>query len=102
MYILVDGKPVPEPDMEKWGLWMRDDANRRVAWDDVGDRSVSTVFLGTNHAFCGGPPILFETMVREADGNFDDQWRYCTLEEAKAGHSRVMDMLRAKLSTQRS
>lgn len=46
---------------------------------------ISTVFLGFDHGFGQGLPILFETMIF---GGPYDQWqrRYCTWDEAEAGH----------------
>lgn len=37
--------------------------SRVVAQTQVGDRFVSTVLLGIDHAFMGGPPILWESMI---------------------------------------
>ena len=46
---------------------------------------VSTVFLGLDHAFDGGTPLLFETMI--FGGEHDEyQERYATWDEAEAGH----------------
>lgn len=56
------------------------------------DVRVSTIFLGTNHAFFGGTPILFETMI--FGGEHDEyQERYATWEEAEAGHQRAIDLV---------
>lgn len=81
-YILVDRKPVPEPDTIKWAQWFENFDNRRLY--------VSTVFLGLDHNWEGeGRPILFETMVfRNKSGEEAD--RYCTWEEAEAGHERMV------------
>src|SRR5690606_31539414 len=56
------GRPVPEPDLLAWGRWM-EGADRTVARDEVNGILVSTVFLGLDHAFFGGPPLLWETMA---------------------------------------
>lgn len=62
---------------------------RRVASTDLGDISVSTVFLGFDHNWGDGPPILFETMVFGGDhGGYE--WRYSTWDEAVDGHNRVV------------
>ena len=52
---------------------------------------VSTVFLGLNHQWGNGPPLIFETMV------FPSEWwsdyyqdRYSTEAEALAGHRRAV------------
>lgn len=63
---------------------------RRVAIDRVGDVTVSTVFLQHDHNWSSSNrPVLFETMV--FGGPLDEeQWRYCTWEEAEAGHAEVL------------
>jgi hypothetical protein len=56
---------------------------------------VSTVFLGLNHNFGNGPPMLFETMI--FGGRFDqEQWRYSTWEEAEKGHQAALDYIARK------
>ena len=69
LYILdASGEPVPEPDLIKWGHWFEDPRHRIVARDQLGPLTVSTVFLGVDHNFLpDGPPILWETMVFDAD-----------------------------------
>lgn len=91
-YILVGGVPVPEPDLMKWGEWMRSRQNRRIDETTLdGGVRVSTVFLGLDHAFGGGTPILFETMIF---GGANDGWqdRYETIEEARKGHRKAVEL----------
>lgn len=59
---------------------------------------VSTVWLGIDHSFGDGPPIIFETMVfrTNADGKVEsfsdlDSDRYSTEAEALAGHARMVE-----------
>lgn len=61
-------------------------------------RVVSTVWLGLNHRFEDGPPLIFETMVFPQQNNWgeEDMERYSTLEEAKEGHERMVDKWRGK------
>lgn len=68
---------------------------RRVAQTDIGESHISTVFLSHNHAFDGGTPILFETLVFNGplDGEMD---RYCTWEEAEQGHRNMVDRVQAE------
>lgn len=57
---------------------------------------VSTVWLGYNHQFQpGGRPIIFETMVFTSRDRLNDLYceRYSTLEEAQAGHERIVARL---------
>jgi hypothetical protein len=81
----------------KWGRWM-EDGNRQVALDSVGGGAyVSTVFLGLDHSFGDGPPLLYETMI--FGGRHDGyQERYATREEALEGHRRALFMAKESLS----
>ena len=91
-YIL-DGKtPVECDDLIKWAKWF-ETAKRHVAQDDIGGVSVSTVFLGIDHAWGSGRPVLFETMI--FGGPLDQkQERYSTWEEAEAGHAEMVALVR--------
>lgn len=84
-YILEGKTPKPVDDMLEWGQWF-ETADRRVAftkmWLGV---EVSTVFLGINHQFGCGAPILFETMIFGGDHD-EYQERYYTWEESEVGH----------------
>ena len=88
LYVLKDGLPIPEDDSLAWSLWF-ETADRRVALTKMGDVEVSTVFLGIDHSFGGGPPLLYETLVfgGPLDGEME---RYSTLQEAEAGHQRMV------------
>lgn len=91
-YILNGREPVPEPDLLRWAVWFGT-TDRRVAFTDLGeDVCVSTVFIGLDHSFGEGPPLLFETMVFGPYG--DQTHRYSTWEEAEVGHKKVTDELR--------
>ena len=58
----------------------------------VGEAEVSTVFLGLDHSFVSGPPVLFETMI--FGGQYDQEmWRYHTKAEAEIGHKAVVQAL---------
>lgn len=88
-YILDADKNVvalPHSAIMQWGEFMHAPGNKRVAYNETGDTSVSTVFLGTDHSFGEeGPPIVFETMV--FGGPMDQHTvRYSTWDEAQRGH----------------
>ncbi len=88
-YILVGQTPVLEPDLLTWAEWL-ETADRRVAMTGVPGGAVSTVFLGLDHNFFGGPPVLFETMVF-IDGESDaDCERSHTWIEAEETHERMV------------
>lgn len=57
---------------------------KRVAVAEIGDVTISTVWLGLDHGY-GGEPMIFETMQFGGEGDSDME-RYPTLEEARAGH----------------
>lgn len=88
------GVPQPVHDLLRWAQWF-EHAERRVARDEVGSAVVSTVFLGLDHGWRGGLPILFETMVFADGDRGGDCWRYATRSQALAGHARVVAQLRA-------
>lgn len=91
MYILKDKIPVRVDDTTDWAKQF-EAMDRRVAEDVIGGVRISTVFLGMDHSFWGGTPILFETMVfgGENDGY---QERYCTWEQAEQGHQGVIELI---------
>lgn len=86
-------------DLMKWAEWVRVTPmeRRRVAHDELADGKVrvSTVFLGLDHQFFGGPPHIFETMIF---GGPHDQYqeRYSTWAEAEAGHARALAIARGE------
>lgn len=92
-YILKDKKVVECKDLMKWARWFQNIDGRRVAQDMVGKVSVSTVFLGLDHSFGEGKPLLFETMI--FGGKHDDyQTRYSTWEEAEKGHEEALKLVK--------
>lgn len=88
-YILDDDhNPAHEPNLLRWAEWF-EHADRIVAVTGNDARRVSTVFLGLDHGFGGGAPVLFETMV--FGGAHDTTMeRYTSWAEAKAGHKRIV------------
>jgi hypothetical protein len=94
-YLLDDDGRTPRPcaDLVAWARWYAT-ADRVVARDAVGTLTVSTVFLGLDHNWGLGPPLLWETMVF---GLPDDNpmWRYATYDEALTGHAAAVELARA-------
>ena len=91
-YILKGKKFVPEYDLIKWATWF-ETADRHVADDIFGKVRVSTIFLGLDHNFESGKPILFETMI--FGGKHDqNQERYHTWEEAEKGHKKAVKLVK--------
>lgn len=88
-YILdKNGNPKEETDLMAWGKWM-ETADMIVGKTTIGKVKISTVFLGLDHNFDGGKPLIYETMVfgGELDG---EQMRYSTKQEAIKGHEEIV------------
>ncbi len=84
-YILDGRTPVECNSILEWGKWF-EEADRHVAKTVKNDIQISTVFLGIDHSFGGGLPLLFETMI--FGGEHDEyQQRYSTWEDAENGHA---------------
>lgn len=91
-YYDIDGNPM---EMMAWALSLEGPGDaRKIGADTIGDVTVSTVWLGLDHRFGEGPPLIFETMVF---GGPDSDWqdRYTTKEQALAGHERVVAAVKA-------
>ena len=90
-YILDEkGNPIEEPDILKWGEWFEKIEHRRVAvYITPSDVIISTVFLGLDHSFGEGAPVLWETMIF---GGPHDQYqdRYTSLAAAIEGHDQAV------------
>ena len=90
-YIEINGKPQKVDDLMEWAKWF-ETADRVVRKTEVGDAQISTVFLGIDHSFVGGLPVLYETMIFGGEHN-GYQCRYTTRELAADHHDRVVQDL---------
>ncbi len=81
----LSGEEIIEVDnLLDWGKWY-EEADTSIDKDQIDDILVSTVFLGINHAYDDGDPVLFETMF--FGGVLDQQMRrYTTIIDARLGH----------------
>lgn len=76
-------------------MWM-DESNCRVVRDEIGDISVSTVFLGIASNDMDEVPVLFETMIFPSNL----VRRYTTYQQALAGHAQtVRDLITGDLNS---
>lgn len=94
-YLLVAGEVIGTADVHFWeehvqqrfALWHESGVDMwRVGYTELGDVTVSTVFLGMDFGFWDGPPRVFETMIFGGDHD-GTQWRYSTWAEAERGHA---------------
>ena len=93
-YILdANGRPQPCDDLMTWARWM-EDGNRVLRKTEIGGVRVSTVFLGLDHSFGEGPPVLWETMIF---GGEHDQYQDHYASEAAAiqGHEYACGLVAA-------
>ena len=90
----MEGEVIP---FEDWIKLVEDPDYRKVDRTEFSENEfVSTVLLGLDHNFGGhGPPKIFETMSHE-NGEWVEQVRYATKEEAKAGHAVVVARVLAR------
>jgi hypothetical protein len=98
LYYDREGEPIT---LAQFDLFLGLEGYRRVAATQVGPYWVSTVWLGIDHAFGGGPPLIFETMVfatsdavRGLGPDLECQ-RYSTEAEALQGHEDTVTLVRA-------
>ena len=94
-YILNKDKTTREAkDFEEFDSNMKE--NQIVKKTEIGKILISTVFLGVNHNYSGGEPILFETMIFNDDTEYEYQERYSTYQKALEGHKKCCQMIMDK------
>jgi hypothetical protein len=122
MYYSRKGEPL---EMLDWGRLMEDIDYKRVAYDELAPTTVcaasflSTVWLGIDHSWGGGPPVIFETVRFTLDKQYNEllkrptseslefpdpddpsirteQLRYCTEEQALLGHRLIIRLIQEK------
>lgn len=76
-------------DLMTWSNQL-ENGNRQVDYDELDDFQVSTVWIGLDHNFGEGEPLLFETMIFDPVGNGDYLERYTTWAQAEEGHKRAI------------
>ena len=96
MYYDRDGHPI---SLAQW-VWQRqaDPGHKIVRHTHNGETLISTVWLGMDHNFGDGPPVIFESMVFNVDGWQDFQDRYTTEADATAGHERIVAAIANRLT----
>jgi hypothetical protein len=94
-YYLIGKCPVPAASLEDWAK-RYDIRTKHVALTAVGGCCVSTIFMGVDHQYGAGPPLVFETQVfRGGDGC--EQWRTETWDEAEKMHKTAVAQLRKEI-----
>lgn len=99
-YLIKDGRVVPEDELSDgllaWAKWF-EKADRKVAstWFRCNGEEVevSTVFLGIDHNWGSGPPVLWETMIF-GGRHAGYQRRYTSVAEAQKGHEEAVELVK--------
>jgi hypothetical protein len=91
-YYVLDGTEPRAVDAQEWARWFQR-CERHVALSEFLGVRVSTVFLGLNHQWGDGPPLIFETMIF---GGPHDQYqeRCSTWDEAERMHRAALRLAR--------
>jgi hypothetical protein len=95
-----DAEGNARPALSDWEyLRWRRQAFRHVGDDTLNGYRVSTVFLGVNHQFGDGPPLLYETMIFRGGDPGQEVFcdRYSTRAQAAEGHARALAAIREGL-----
>lgn len=97
-YKLDENKNAIPCSAKEWG-WQRQVMTRtntkHVAEEQIGDFWISTVWLGINHQYGNGKPLIFETMVFKNESGIDAYCdRYSTWKEAEEGHKRAVEWVK--------
>lgn len=88
MYYDMEGRPI---GMEEYARLFESEERIIGRTELPGGCRVSTVWLGLDHSFGTGPPLIFESMVFGPDTSTDlDMMRYSTREQAELGHSELV------------
>jgi len=90
IYFDWQGQPI---DMLAWTRLFEDD--RSLGDERIGDARVSTVWLGLNHNWLPGPPLIFETLIFGGE-HADWMRRYGSEREARDGHAAAVAWLRGE------
>ena len=96
LYFDKQGKPLKQLE---WVALLENRDYVMVGKTTVNDRYlISTIWLGLNHNFFGGPPLIFETMIfdKTNDGRPHEDiemMRYATEKEALEGHEQMVQLV---------
>ena len=95
-YILENHVPRPPKNLLEFYEFRGNPENFIVKQEDVGQYSVSTVFVGLNmdHLHITATGIWFETMISDLRG-WGSATCYETWEEAEKGHAEVVERLKS-------
>lgn len=95
MYYDRKGNPLT---LGEWSSLKESGESNKVAQTHIEGYVISTIWLGLDHQYGDGPPLIFETMVfPTGPDNTVSDWgdldcdRYSTEEEALEGHKQMVE-----------
>lgn len=94
-YVLDDDKSLVPVGLMEWARFFEDFEKRQVALTYHGKAFVSTIFLGLDHRYGEGPPLVFESMIFGGPLDQDYMDRYSSWDDALLGHRRAVLVLRS-------
>lgn len=96
-YVLKNGEPKKEQDIEKWARWFSK-ADRRLKETKVGKSTVTTGFLGINQGD-DDSPSLWETRIL-GGRNDGKTYQHSSQKKALECHEEVVGMIENELAGQ--
>ncbi len=89
-HYILEGRIPKKVSLMELANWFEEIDNRRIKLTKLSNKvDVSTVFLGVDHSFSDGDPILFETMIFGGDRNEECE-RYSSLDDSLKGHDKIV------------
>ena len=94
MYYDLEGNPI---EYEQWAAIREVPYASVVKQDTINSKFISTVWLGINHNYGEGEPLIFETMIfPEGEWQEDYCERYATKAQALDGHERALALVKGE------
>lgn len=92
-HYILEGKTPRLADPMEWAKWFGT-TDRHIGNDVIGGVRISTVFLGVDHKWEDGPPLLFETMIFGGPHG-EYQTRSSTWDEAEQQHAVAVALVKS-------
>ncbi len=98
-YYLNEDKTYRPAELMEWAMQfeqLSQEHKRHVGNDMIDGLHISTVWLGLDHNYFGGRPLVFETMIFDTPTGGNDIYceRYTTWEEAEEGHQKAIEWVK--------
>ena len=89
-HYILEGRTPKQVSLMEWASWFETIGNRRIKLTKFSKNiKISTVFLGIDHNFYGGEPVLFETMIFGGDRD-EECIRYSSVDDSLKRHDKIV------------